>query len=198
MPVTGSLMPISLLSGIMITRLGHFRWAIWTGWVVTATATGLLLLLDRDTKTYAWVLILLTVGVGHGFILTSTNFAVQALADASDSAFAASMYTFCRSFGMCIGVAVGGTVLQNRLAHELVARGLPVDIAAEAQGFIESAKSQNLSASFLASVSDAYVQSLKTVFEVLVGIAGLGLFVSLFIKGVTMNRALATEHVLRR
>ncbi|KAJ5460768.1 major facilitator superfamily-domain-containing protein [Penicillium daleae] len=200
MTITGSLMPVSLVVGIIITKSGHIRWALWTGWVLIATSTGLLILLDSDTKTYAWALIFLSVGMGHGCIIVSSSMCVQALAEAKDSAQAASMYTFLRSFGMCLGVAVGSTVTQNRLHHQLQIRQLPLDIAENAQGFIASLRKtkSSYSPSFIYSVNTAYVQSLKNLFEVLVAVAGLGLIAALFLKSVNMNKRLDTQHRLQR
>ena len=43
----------------------------------------------------------------------SLNFSIQAIA------YAAAMYTFTRTFGICIGVAVGGSVFQNELQNIL-------------------------------------------------------------------------------
>lgn len=200
MTITGSLMPVSLVVGIIITKSGHIRWALWTGWVLIATSTGLLILLDSDTKTYAWALIFLSVGMGHGCIIVSSSMCVQALAEAKDSAQAASMYTFLRSFGMCLGVAVGSTVTQNRLHHQLQIRQLPLEIAENAQGFIASLRKSksSYSPSFIYSVNTAYVQSLKNLFEVLVAVAGLGLIAALFLKSVNMNKRLDTQHKLQR
>ncbi|KNG90598.1 hypothetical protein ANOM_001292 [Aspergillus nomiae NRRL 13137] len=200
MTITGSLMPASVLAGIIITKFGHIRWAIWMGWVIITMSTGLLILLDNDTKTYAWVLIFLSVGLGHGCIIVSSSICVQALAEARDSAQAASMYTFLRSCGMCLGVAVGTSVVQNQLRHQLQIRHLPVEIAENAQIFIASLKNAkpSYSASFIYAVNSAYVHSLKTLFEVLVAVAGVGLIAALFLKPVNMNKRLDTQHGLQQ
>ncbi|KAH8695198.1 major facilitator superfamily domain-containing protein [Talaromyces proteolyticus] len=198
MPITVSLVPVSIAASLVMTRSGHIRWAIWSGWVVTAISSGLLILLDINTRTYAWVLIFLVLGIGQGLILVSCSFYVQALADAEESSFAASMYAFFRSVGMCMGVAICGTVLQNQLRHQLEIRQLPLDIANDAQAFIFSSNTSSLSASYLRDIYEAYIESLKTVFETLLGVAGFGIIISLFMKPVDMNKQLATAHVLRK
>lgn len=200
MTITGSLMPVSLVVGIVITKSGHIRWALWAGWVLITSSTGLLILLDIDIKTYAWVLIFFSVGMGHGCVIVSSSMCVQALADAKDSAQAAAMYTFLRSFGMCLGVAVSSTVMQNRLRHHLQIRQLPLDIADNVEGFVASLRNSKSSytPAFIHSANTAYVQSLQNLFEVLVGLAGVGLLATLFLKSVNMNKKLETQHGLQR
>lgn len=199
MTITGSLMPVSLVVGIVITKTGHIRWALWFGWVLIATSTGLLILLDIETKVYAWVLIFLSVGMGHGCIIVSSSMCVQALADAKDSAQAAAMYTFLRSFGMCLGVAVSSTVMQNRLRDHLQTLKLPLTIADNVEGFVASLRDNNsYTTEFIHLANTAYVQSLKNLFEVLVALAGVGLVATFFLKSVNMNKKLDTQHGLQK
>ena len=140
MPLTGALLPTSVIVGRLMTRFSRFRWAIWLGWAVTAAGTGLLILINVDIRTYAWVLIFVVVGFGHGLILMSLNFSVQAMADAQNVAYAAAMYTFTRTFGMCLGVAVGGAVFQNELKNFFGDLHLPTGIANDAESFVVSLK----------------------------------------------------------
>ena len=46
--ITCGLFPSSCVAGIVISRTGHFRWAIWTGWTITTLGTGLLLQFGGD------------------------------------------------------------------------------------------------------------------------------------------------------
>ena len=175
-------------------RTGRFRWAIWSGWVVTTLATGLLILLDIDTKTYAWVLIFITVGWGHGLILMSLNYCTQALAKDRDVGYAAVMYTFSRTFGLCIGVTVGGTVFQNKLKTHLVSLHLPTSMAENAEGYIAQIQSSPQRHAF----SVALARSIQNVAEFMTVIAALAGILSLFIGSASTDKELASEHVLRR
>lgn len=107
MTITGSLMPVSLVVGIIITKSGHIRWALWTGWVLIATSTGLLILLDSDTKTYAWALIFLSVGMGHGCIIVSSSMCVQALAEAKTRRRLHLCTLSCGPLGCALGLPWG-------------------------------------------------------------------------------------------
>jgi Major Facilitator Superfamily len=197
-PITCALVPVSVIVGAMITRLGRFRWAIWTGWAFTITATGLLILLDQKIKTASWVILFIFVGLGHGLVLMSLNFCIQALADSRDVGYAAAMYTFLRTFGMCIGVAIGGTVFQNRLASHLADLKLPTEVAKNAEAFVSTLKSLPLQSTQRMAYTAAYGSSFKNMFEVLVGIASLGGILSLFIGHASMDKPLDSEHVFKR
>lgn len=197
-PLTGAMLPTSVIVGRLMTRTGRYRWAIWLGWVITIASTGLLILLDVDIRVYAWVLVFIAVGLGHGLILMSLNFSVQALADTPSVAYAAAMYTFTRTFGMCIGVAVGGAVFQNGLKKQLGELHLPIEVANDAESFLPSLNAFPKTSVQYQTYILAYANSFKLVFEVLTAIAGLAAILSLFIKEYTMDKELDSEHVLRQ
>ena len=136
-PVTCFLLPGSIVISLMTTRLGRYRWAIWSGWVVTALGCGLLVLLDVNTKTPVWAVILAIFGIGHGMLLTSVNIGIQAVSRVEDAGRAAAMYAFMRTLGMSIGVAVGGTVFQNVMINKLNALGLPHSIAHNSEAYVK-------------------------------------------------------------
>ncbi|KAF8253207.1 MFS general substrate transporter [Wilcoxina mikolae CBS 423.85] len=197
-PTTCGLLPSSLIVGILISRIGRFRWAIWTGWVVTILATGLLILWGTTTSTASWVLILLLLGLGHGLLLNSLNVSVQAIARTEDVAHATAMYTFLRSFGMCLGVAIGSAVFQNVLDASLAAKGLPEGIAKDATGFLSVLKGME-EGKKKHDILEAYAEAFRGLFRVLTGISVVGgLAAGLVDSGHTMDKELSSEHVLRR
>lgn len=195
-PLTGALLPTSVIVGRLMTRFGRYRWAIWLGWAITIASTGLLMLLDVDIRVYAWVLIFLVVGLGHGLILMSLNFSVQAMADTQNVAYAATMYTFMRTFGMCIGVAIGGAVFQNGLKKQLGELHLPVDVANNAESFLASLRALPKASVEHQMYILAYSNAFKLVFGVLTALAGLAGILSLIIREHTMDKELDSEHVL--
>lgn len=137
LPVTFSLLPGSIVISLAITRVGRYRWAVWSGWAVATVGCGLLVLLDADTKTPVWVFIFVVFGIGHGMILTSISVGIQAMSHSEDAGRAAAMYAFMRSLGMSIGVAVGGTVFQNVMSNKLDELDLPRSIAHNSEAFVK-------------------------------------------------------------
>ncbi|KAJ4378188.1 hypothetical protein N0V83_001022 [Neocucurbitaria cava] len=190
-----ALLTISVVSGRLITKSGQYRWAIWAGWAIIVASSAVMIALDASTPTYGWVLLFVPVGLGHGLVLISLNFSIQALAKERDGAYAAGMYTFARTFGMCLGVAVGGTVLHNTLLRHLRDAGLDENIAHNAEGFIFTLNDPNQHIVGESDIRAAYASAFRNVFEVLTAIAILGGLLSLLITQVTLDRALESDHV---
>lgn len=76
-PQTFTVAPASVVVGIIVSITGRFRWAIWTGWVLTTTGMGLMYLLDVNTPTVEWVFLNLVAGLGTGMLFPSMAFAIQ-------------------------------------------------------------------------------------------------------------------------
>ena len=200
--ITCGLFPSSSVAGIVVSRTGHFRWAIWTGWTITTLGTGLLLEFGTHTSTAAWASIFCVIGFGHGFLLSALGVAAQAAADPKDAAHAVAMYTFMRTLGMVIGVAIGGSIFQNRLPGYLENAGVPIASAVEvlqnADGYVTILQTIPKASSYRQAIVGAYAQALRAVFGSLTGISALGGLVSLAIRHHDMDRGLDSEHVFRR
>lgn len=191
--LVGSLIPFSIIVGAVVRRTGHYRWAIWSGWVIITLASGLLILLSPDTSVYTWVLILVIAGMGHGLVLLALNIGTQAMVDGPDVGFAAVLYTFSRSAGLCFGVAIGSTVFQNTLQAHLASHGLPAELAGNIEGLMYELRGSPSAMVFRVPIS----QSFDNLAEMMTGIAALGGMLSLLIKSSSVDRSFKPEHVLR-
>lgn len=196
-PITGALMPISIIVSLLLKKYGRFRWAIWAGWVMAVTSAGLLTLLDSNTPIRHWIPIFVLIGLGHGAIILSLIVSVQAAAPKGQVAEAAAAYMFLRSFGMCCGVAIGGTVFQNTLNTHLGELGLNLSVADDAEAFVGVLHAMANADIVKGRYILAYVRSFRNMWEVLAGISALGLLSSMLIKGHTMDRKLDNAHLLR-
>jgi MFS family permease len=192
------LLTVSVVSGRLITNSGRYRWAIWSGWGTIISSTAIMIALDASTPTYGWVLLFVPLGVGHGLLLISLNFSIQALAKERDGAYAAGMYTFARTFGMCLGVSIGGTVLHNTLLRHLREAQLDENIAHNAEGYIFNLNDPRQGILRESDIRVAYAAAFRNVFEVLTAIAVLGGLFSLLIKHASLDRALESEHVFEK
>ncbi|CAK3807184.1 efflux pump antibiotic resistance [Lecanosticta acicola] len=188
--------PVSGTVGPVIVRVGSYRWAVWSGWVINTLALGILTMLDAKTPTVAWVFMFLTAGIGQGLLFIAHSIAAQAACRQKDAAHAMAMYSFTRSLGLCLGVALGGTIFQNFMLHQLAHQGLPIAIAKVSEGFAPFLQAMPASAE-RAAIIDAYAWSLQMLFTTLCGISGLGLFLSCFIRGHSLNQEHEAEHRLR-
>ncbi|KAL8994387.1 MAG: hypothetical protein Q9169_005622 [Polycauliona sp. 2 TL-2023] len=195
-PETFTVAPASVIVGILITVTGRYRWAIWSGWVLTVLGTGLLYLLDVDIPTVSWIFITLVGGLGMGMLFPSMAFAIQASQTNEDLAFAIAMFSFFRAFGQAIGVAVGGTVFQNQMKSKLLTYPALASKAEEysrdASSLVQIIKSMQDDA-VKRNLQHAYADSLKVVWATMCGMAAVGLILSLGTKGLDMNKPLETE-----
>ncbi|KAK3933999.1 major facilitator superfamily transporter [Diplogelasinospora grovesii] len=195
LPVMVTLVPGSIMTGLLVTRTKNYRYPIWTGWALTGVATGLTLIWDVDTPAAVWVTTLVILGFGHGAILNAQNFAAQAVCKQGEEGLAAAMYGFLRQFGMALGVGVGGSAFQNVMALKLKWEGLPTDIAAQSESFVIDLLKLPDSA-FKSRVLDAYVFGFRGVYAVYVGISGLAFLLSLLVKRFDMDKEINTSHMI--
>jgi hypothetical protein len=196
LPQAFALIPASIIVGGVITRLNHFRWAIWSGWLIVTISTALVVLWGADTAPAIWVPIMVIVGIGHGLILNAQNFATQAIALPRDEASAAAMYAFLRSLGSAFGVGIGGSVFTNIMIIRLNHYGLPIEIAQNAEGYIRELWSLPTNSLLHRQVLDAYVHGIRGTFGLFCGMAGLAGLASLLIKHFDMNKELDSDHKL--
>lgn len=91
-----TVIPISGVTGTLITKLGHYRLFITAGWILQTLSLGILILLDVNTSPAAWVWIFLITGASQGVLLIAHNVAIQAASDNRDAAHAGSMYVHVR------------------------------------------------------------------------------------------------------
>ncbi|KAK6384917.1 hypothetical protein LTS17_002480 [Exophiala oligosperma] len=195
-----TLIPAAVVVGRVITRTGTYRWAIWTGWTLVSIGTGLTVTWDARTSASVWVVSLVVLGFGHGLLLNALNTASQAVCLRGDEGAAAAMYAFLRSFGMALGVGIGGSVFQNVMKIKIRDLGLPDSIASDAEAFAEGLQWSRLGGSTMvprpADVLGAYVYGFHGVFSFFCGLAGLVLAASTLVQHFQIDKELVTEHTL--
>ena len=195
-PETFTVAPAAVATGIIITKTGRYRWAVWAGWVLTTIGTGILYILDVDTTIAAWIFINLVSGLGLGLLFPSMAFSIQASTSNKDLAFAVALYSFFRAFGQTLGVAIGGTIFQNTMKLKLMAypelAGQATEFSKDAAALVEIIKSMEDGLA-KTDLIRGYMDSLKVVFIAVCGLSAAALLSSLLVKGLDLNRALETE-----
>jgi MFS family permease len=199
-PETFTVAPASIVVGVLVSKWGRFRWAIWIGWSLSVLGMGLLYLLTPRTTIPEWLFLNLVAGLGLGMLFSSLGYGTQAAAEEKDVAFAASMYTFSRSFGQSIGVAIGGAIFQSQFAVKLkeypTLAGRASDLSRDASALVQIVKAMDKSSPERAMIVEAYADSLKVVWAVMAGLAFVGLVASAFAEGLDLNRQGESEQKL--
>lgn len=193
-PETFTVAPLAIITGCLVSKTGKYRWAILTGFGLTTFGVFLNLRLDISTSILAWVFLTTVSGVGLGMLFGSMEFAVQAASSDADQAFAVATFSFFRTFGQAVGVAVGGVVFQNQMMKNLrqsehfapYAGDLARDAAALVQLIKDTADPEQK-----LELRLAYMKSLRTIFIVLGAISFASFLLAFFIKDYDMDRVLS-------
>ncbi|RPA99576.1 MFS general substrate transporter [Choiromyces venosus 120613-1] len=199
-PQSFTVAPTSVITAIIISKTGHFRWAIWAGWVLTTLGVGILALLDVYTLTVAWVFILIVPGIGTGLLFPSGAFALQAAASNENRAYTVSMFAFFWSFGQAFGIAIEGVTFQNSLKKQLDRvpefAELADKYARDAVGLVK-VPNEMQDGILKEKLRECYAEAFKVVWLGLIRFTAVGLLTSLGTKSLNLDRKLQSNHGLR-
>ncbi|CZR64622.1 related to MFS multidrug transporter [Phialocephala subalpina] len=201
-PETLIIAPVSLTVGILVSKTGHFKWSIVSGWFFTTLGTGLLILLDVHTTTPTWIGINIIVGLGTGMLFSGMAFSIQAAATAfgQDSALAIAMFSFFRSLGATVGIAASGALFQAEMKRKLLS--FPA-LAAQAMQYTNDAVELAVAIKTLppggeerSGITQAYSDGLKRVWLGMCIMAALGTCTCFFAKEYSLDVQHNSEQVL--
>jgi EmrB/QacA subfamily drug resistance transporter len=191
-PMVVGLMITSIGSGRLISRTGRYKMypIIGTG----MTAFGLLLLarLDVQTGRVESSVYMIVLGDGLGLVIQNLVLAVQNSAAHDQLGAATSGVTFFRSMGGAFGVAIFGTILNNRLDHYV-----PTHVPASLMQQLGSPKGSDLARSrdvinalpdlARIGVIQSFADSLQIVFLVAVPLALLAFALTWLLREVPLG-----------
>ncbi|KAH8798357.1 major facilitator superfamily domain-containing protein [Xylogone sp. PMI_703] len=187
-PLTAASVPIAIIVGFVITKIGKYMLLLWIGWILTTSGLALLTLLHAGTTTLQWIFLSLPVGIGTGILYSAQSYAVQASASNEDLPFAAAMYSFFRFLGQTFGVAFGSTMFVNGIKGRLP--GDWAKYASTVSSVIRYLPNNNIKS----DIVDAYVYSLRDIWIVLCALSSIALVLSLvFVRDIPLDRELETQ-----
>lgn len=195
-PETFTVAPAAGTVGFLVTKTGRYRWAIWMGWFLATLGTGLIVLLGVDTSIPAWVFLTLVGGIGLGMLFPSIMFGIQAATPEADVGAAVALFTFIRTFGQAVGVAIGGVIFQNQVRKQIMSYPLIAshaeEYAQDASSLVQIIKDMPLGPERLA-LEESYTGALRIVWALLCALSFIGLVSSLATKSYSLDRAHETE-----
>ncbi|KAK5129856.1 hypothetical protein LTR08_002764 [Meristemomyces frigidus] len=198
-PATFTVAPTAIVTGLVISKFGRYRWAVWAGWGCTTLGMGFLCAINSSTQLTQVLLTDLLAGVGLGGLFPALQFQLQAASDAKTLAFAVAMFSFFRGLGQTLGIAIGGTIFQNALASRLSKQPLFAarahELAKDATALVEWMKSAPESESRQV-MRAAYTDSLRMVYIALAAVAFVATVASLFIQHYGIDQAMETDQGL--
>ncbi|KAJ7204692.1 MFS general substrate transporter [Mycena pura] len=192
LPISATISPSAIFQGRLIAKTGRYRMIIFTSWCFMLLGVGLIYSMDIHTALGPIVVFQLIQGFGMG-LGYATTFAVQAPLPVTQNASAISLLTFCRTFSQAWGIAITGTILQNRLSHSL-----PVSVLSQFPANTEIAYNiipqiPEMPQPLKGDVQKAFLDSMQLSWIVIEAICALGLVTFFFMKDIPLSRVTDTQ-----
>ncbi len=195
LPYTLAVAITSATSGMFIRKTGKYLPAIIFGFVFMTLGYGLFSDLGATPNWAKIVLFQIIAAIGVGPNFQAPLIALQTTVEQRDIASSTATFNFIRQLSTSMSVVVGGAVFQNGMQKQYpdllaalgpsIANLLSGSNAAASVGLV-----QQLPGAQGDLARGAYWNSLRTMYNIYVAFAGLGLIISFFIG----QRVLSKEH----
>jgi EmrB/QacA subfamily drug resistance transporter len=123
MPMMLALMATSLGGGQFISRTGRYRIFPIAGSVLLGVGLYLFSTMDVGTSTFRTAMFMVVLGAGLGCLMQTTNLVAQNSVEVRDLGAGTGTFTFMRTLGGSIGVAVLGALYTHQVTQHLAAGG---------------------------------------------------------------------------
>ncbi|WP_298887349.1 MDR family MFS transporter [uncultured Serinicoccus sp.] len=131
MPMMLGLIVMGILTGLLVTKTGHYKPFMLTGVAVMASGVWLLTLLSETSSPWELFGSMAVVGVGLGMAMQQFTLVVQNVVARRDLGVATATTQFSRNIGSTVGIAVYGSIMTGGLGAA-VASHLPAQIRDQA------------------------------------------------------------------
>ncbi|KAK0191701.1 iron permease [Armillaria mellea] len=183
----------AIIAGISVKVTQRYRPQIWVGWIIEIVGMGLLGSTSSTTAIGTVIGFEIIAGAGFGVVFSSLYFPVLAPLPISSNALALAFYSFLRVFAQIWGITIGGTILQNQLIKKLPQQLLTQFSSQGDVVFDVIPLLQELEEPLLGEVRAAFASSLQRIWQVMAGISGVGLLVSLFMRHVSLHTSVDSD-----
>ena len=192
-PFMIGIVAMSIVSGKMITKHGHYKRFPIIGLALMTVGLAMLSTLTESTPFWQLSIYSILIGAGLGFSMQTIVIALQNSVDFRDLGVATSANTFFRSIGATMGVALFGTVYASRLAHNLpieiekLRASNPVALVGATPEKFEALKEntavlQTFSPELQVGIINAFVNSFHIVFLTAVPVTVIGFFIAFMLR----------------
>ncbi|KAJ7347852.1 iron permease [Mycena albidolilacea] len=189
--------PFALSAGVLITIMGKYRPINWIGWVISIVGFGLVSTFREDSSVGKWVGYQLVGGIGLGLLFSAPIFPLLAPLPPTRAGSALALFSFVRAFSQTWGITISSTILQNSLKKNLP----PTFVAQFPPGFEIAYAAipviRQLEPPLRNEVRAAFADSMAVIWQTMIGIAGLGLLLSLLMKEVPMGTTVDKTYTLK-
>jgi EmrB/QacA subfamily drug resistance transporter len=190
-PLMLGIIAASVGSGRAISRIGRYKAFPVVGTALMGIGLWLLSTMDTSTSRAVSSVYMVVTGLGIGLVMQVLVLAVQNAVEARHLGVATSAVSFFRSMGGALGVAIFGSILNNRLQFNLQ-RLLGAKVKLTGSLGDGPGKIRTLPPPIRHAVVEAFARSLHTVFLWAVPMALAGFVLVLFLRELPLRD---TAHV---
>jgi EmrB/QacA subfamily drug resistance transporter len=193
MPLMFALMFTSLGGGQVISRTGRYKVFPIAGTALLGIGLYLFSTMHVDTGSGRSALFMIVMGLGLGCLMQTTNLIAQNSVDVKDLGAGTGTFTFVRTLGGSIGVAILGTIYSHQLTGSLAHAGAggslggSTDISALTPAALRAKASEQGGAKFIDAFQHAVIAGTHSIFLVAAIITIVGFAVSWFIREVPLR-----------
>jgi hypothetical protein len=190
-PMMLGMLLTSIISGQVISRTGRYKLFPIAGTAIMTVGLFLLSRLDAGSSAAKASALMMVLGLGMGMVMQVLVIAVQNAVDYRDLGVATSGTTLFRLIGGSVGTAILGAIFASQLSSHLARLapgGSPGGIGA---GSTSAAALQRLAPSMRAAYSQAFADSLGTVFLVASLVCATGFLLALFLPERPLRETVA-------
>ncbi|KAK2048224.1 major facilitator superfamily transporter [Colletotrichum somersetense] len=198
LPESLTVAPAGMAVGIIAGVTGRYRWSLWSGWVMTTLGAGLMCLMRPSTTVPQWIWLNIPIGIGTGMLFPAMALSIQAACAPALNGQAAAFYSFLRTFGQSVGVAVSGVIFQNAFRTKLAQIPALAHVAEEysrdATIVVDVIKRMPKGDPMRADLVEAYCDALRAIWISLIAFAGFCMLLSVTVKKYSLDQ----EHVTKQ
>lgn len=197
MPMSLSMIVLSILVGQLITRTGRYKAFMVAGTVLMVAGFVLLTQLHHGSSYLQLVVAMVVLGLGLGATMQTYTLVVQNTSEQRDLGVATSATQFFRSAGGTVGIAVLGTVMAGRLTTAIgdhldpvVASQLPEGQEVGVDSVLDPDALAGLPDPLELAIRQGLADALHEVFLVAIPLVLVAFVATLFIKSVPLRETL--------
>ncbi|WP_082566905.1 MDR family MFS transporter [Janibacter sp. Soil728] len=137
MPLMLGFIVCGILTGLLITRTGHYRPFMLAGIAIMGGGVFMLTRLTHEATAGQLTLSMVVLGIGLGMAMQQYTLIVQNVVSRKDMGVATASTQFFRNVGSTVGIAVYGTIMASGLG-ERVASHLPAGLPSDATSHVDA------------------------------------------------------------
>jgi EmrB/QacA subfamily drug resistance transporter len=196
-PMMLSIVAMSTISGLIVSRTGRYKLVVLSGIVLMGIGYYMLTQMHRDTSYAAVVRDMIFIGLGLGAAMQTFVLVVQNAVGREDLGVATATTQLFRSIGSSIGIAIMGTIMTQQMKLEL-GNFLPPQALESLASIGEAGAGAVLNPEIMATLSPdvlegfrgALAAALHPVFVAALPFVGLAFLAALFMREVPLSRTI--------